>query len=235
VLSANARTLGIDVLAADTLVLSHGHNDHTGGLPSLLERVTVRPRVCAHPAVFRQRYSTSGGNTHPAGSPLSQERALILDANLELEPGPRDLGQGWRLTGEVPRHTGFEDTGGGFSLDPEATLPDELPDDQALYLDTPAGCLVFLGCAHAGVVNTLRHIRTLSGGKPILALLGGMHLGRASQERMDRTLAELADLEIPLIAPCHCTGVMAVTRLASAFPEAFRPCHAGSVFEWPAF
>ncbi|MDM7322356.1 MAG: hypothetical protein P3W87_003545 [Gammaproteobacteria bacterium] len=56
------------------------------------------------------------------------------------------------------------------------------PDDQAMYAFTPQGVVVLLGCCHAGVVNTLVE---LTGASPIHAVIGGTHLLRANQERLE--------------------------------------------------
>jgi 7,8-dihydropterin-6-yl-methyl-4-(beta-D-ribofuranosyl)aminobenzene 5'-phosphate synthase len=65
---------------------------------------------------------------------------------------------------------------------------------------------VLLGCGHAGVVNTLHHVQGLTGGRPIHAVIGGMHLVAASPDRLDRTVEALGELDVSLIAPAHCTG-----------------------------
>jgi 7,8-dihydropterin-6-yl-methyl-4-(beta-D-ribofuranosyl)aminobenzene 5'-phosphate synthase len=58
-----------------------------------------------------------------------------------------------------------------------------LEDDQSVFFDTPEGIVVFLGCAHSGVINTLRYIRQLTDNRPIRIVIGGMHLTGASSHR----------------------------------------------------
>ena len=55
-LKTNAKTLGIDLSKIDTIVLSHGHYDHTGGLSQLLP-FSQKTRIIAHPDVFGPKYS----------------------------------------------------------------------------------------------------------------------------------------------------------------------------------
>jgi len=64
---------------------------------------------------------------------------------------------------------------------------DELLDDQTLFIETAKGLVIIFGCAHAGVVNILHHIADLTEKKQFYAALGGMHLLRASKDRVERT------------------------------------------------
>ena len=123
------------------------------------------------------------------------------------------------LTGPIPRLSGFEDTGGPFYLDPEGTIPDPIEDDMALWIATDRGLVVCLGCAHAGVVNTLEHIIRLTGTDRILAVIGGLHLMSAGQERLDRTVTALRRLAPDRLFPCHCTGDAAAAFLTEALGE----------------
>jgi 7,8-dihydropterin-6-yl-methyl-4-(beta-D-ribofuranosyl)aminobenzene 5'-phosphate synthase len=141
---------------------------------------------------------------------------------------PTEVLPGMFLTGEIPRKTAYEDTGGRFFLDAACTRPDPLLDDQALYFDTREGTVVVLGCGHAGVVNTIERILELTGGKPIHALIGGMHLLSASPDRMDRTLQALRNWNIKKLYPAHCTGMAAVTKLWNAFPQGCAMCPVGT-------
>jgi 7,8-dihydropterin-6-yl-methyl-4-(beta-D-ribofuranosyl)aminobenzene 5'-phosphate synthase len=99
-------------------------------------------------------------------------------------------------------------------------------DDQALYLVTGSGVIVLLGCAHAGVINTLDHIANLTGNAPLLAVIGGMHLRTASKERIAWTIEQLRRLGPELFVPAHCTGSTATTALMEAFGV---QCRAGEV------
>jgi 7,8-dihydropterin-6-yl-methyl-4-(beta-D-ribofuranosyl)aminobenzene 5'-phosphate synthase len=84
----------------------------------------------------------------------------------------------------------------------------------ALWIHTTAGLVVCLGCCHAGVINTLRHITAASGESRIAAVIGGMHLINATDERLERTTEALKAYAIPSMVPCHCTGESAVAFLA---------------------
>jgi 7,8-dihydropterin-6-yl-methyl-4-(beta-D-ribofuranosyl)aminobenzene 5'-phosphate synthase len=90
-------------------------------------------------------------------------------------------------------------------------------DDQALFLETPAGIVVVLGCAHAGVVNTLDYIAQLTGRDRIYAVLGGMHLVRATLPRLEATVAALERYGVRKVGIAHCTGMRAATYLWSGF------------------
>jgi 7,8-dihydropterin-6-yl-methyl-4-(beta-D-ribofuranosyl)aminobenzene 5'-phosphate synthase len=131
-------------------------------------------------------------------------------------------------TGPVPRVTDFEDTGGPFFLDAACQVPDPLLDDQALYFESPKGTVVLLGCAHSGVINTLRYIRQLTGGRPVHAVMGGMHLVSASEQRLNRTIHELREMGIRHLGPAHCTGRTATTALWTSLPEQCFSWHVGT-------
>ncbi len=233
VLANNAYRLHIPLHEADAIVLSHGHYDHTGGLAEALSTNRLAT-VYAHPAAFAPKYARrSDGSAREIGIPHDAERAAErLRNRLVYTDRPTPITDRLTLTGPVPRRTDFEDTGGPFFLDRACTRPDPLDDDQSVFLDMVEGTVVLLGCAHAGVINTLQYIRQLTGDRPIRAVIGGMHLGEASPERIRRTIAELRRLGVKQLAPGHCTGMPAAAMLWTAFPDMCVTCHAGSVFEF---
>jgi len=227
----NARQLGIDLEEADAIALSHGHYDHTGGLEHILQD-SNRKKIYVHPAAMEPKFVRDpDGTGREIGVPLPSE----LKARYQAEPvwveAPTELPGGLRLTGPVPRKSGFEGTGGAFFLDKECTQPDILLDDQSAFLETPAGTVVILGCAHSGLVNTLDYVSSLTGGRPIHTVVGGTHLLNASQERLDKTVEALRCLDVRRLCPCHCSGLMATARLWREFPDRCESCHVGKTIE----
>ena len=98
---------------------------------------------------------------------------------------------------------------------------DFLADDLALIINTEFGLVVILGCAHRGIINTLRHAQNLTGQKLVYTVIGGTHLFRASEERLAKTIAELKEMGIQRLGVSHCTGFHASARLAQEFKDAF--------------
>ena len=190
VLRHNAERLEIPLDATEKVVISHGHFDHTGGLEDVLS-AAGKIDLYLHPAALEAKYHRAKTPPHRSiGIAGFDEPALRgRTRSLTWTAEPTKLMEGVHVTGEIPRRNDFEDTGGPFFLDPSCTRPDPLPDDQALYVETPAGIVVVLGCAHAGVVNTLDDVAELTGGGPIHAVLGGMHLVRATARRLEATVA----------------------------------------------
>lgn len=230
VLGNNAERLNVDLKTADALVLSHGHFDHTGGLAETLE--VLAPPVYVHPHAFAPRYACAPGMpARDIGMPGLDEAAVREKTRLVWTEGPTEVAPGLFATGPVPRRTAFEDTGGPFFLDPEGSEPDTFPDDQALYFESRQGTVIVLGCAHAGVINTVEHVRALTGNRPVFMVLGGMHLVAASPERMDQTVEAFRRIGVRHLLAGHCTGFPAMARLWQEFPDQYSPCPTGTVLE----
>lgn len=233
VLEHNARALGIQLEHTDVLALSHGHYDHTGGLAALVRH--ARPLdVYLHAAATRPKFTTvKGGSPRDIGMPEASRSALQLPhVRLHHLEQPRQIAEGVTLTGPIPRLSSLEDTGGRFFLDAACTQADPLVDDQALILEAARGIIVVLGCAHAGVISTLRYVQQITHGRPVLAVIGGMHLIHASTKRIETTIHELQRHRVQRLTLAHCTGVAATVSLWNAFPRRCDACHVGSTYSF---
>jgi 7,8-dihydropterin-6-yl-methyl-4-(beta-D-ribofuranosyl)aminobenzene 5'-phosphate synthase len=229
-LAGNAEKLGIDLRTTDILVLSHGHYDHTGGLPFAIAQAPTA-EIHVHPAATHLRYALRNGIAKAIAMPEPVRTALErhpvgVSWTTQAQELTLDLG----LTGPIPRLTNYEDTGGPFFVDSGGNEPDPIVDDMALWIRTGRGLVVVLGCGHAGLVNSVRHALKLSRENRLHAVLGGFHLNEASELRLGRTMAELQELAPELVVPCHCTGETAVERLKATFGEHVVRGAAGAVF-----
>jgi 7,8-dihydropterin-6-yl-methyl-4-(beta-D-ribofuranosyl)aminobenzene 5'-phosphate synthase len=234
-LEHNSSILGVSLASTDHIVLSHGHYDHSGGLAHALS-LARHAKVWLHPDAIKNRYSLKEGRRiKDAGMPPQARMALLCHGDrLKEVLQPAWLTAHIAVTGPIPRVTDFEDTGGSFFLDETCEREDDIIDDQALWIDTPAGIIFILGCAHAGVINTLRYIRSLSARPKIRAIIGGLHLIDASPARLEATVANLLDMNLEEIRPGHCSGERGIAALRLGFMGAVYPLVAGAVLRFPS-
>ena len=225
VLLGNARAMNVDLAGIDTLVISHGHYDHTDGMEALLG-VSGRLRVFVHPEAFTTTYWKREASVEALRMKLTRAQLSALGHEIIDTTGPTLVTPGVLVTGEIPRENEYEDTGvtDEAFVDAALTTPTRVPDDQAIVFRVPQGIVVLLGCGHSGLVNTLRYVSGLLGVTRIHAVMGGSHLIAASPDRMQRTIAELKAFGVERILLSHCTGTAAFAELAQAFPGR---CH------WP--
>jgi 7,8-dihydropterin-6-yl-methyl-4-(beta-D-ribofuranosyl)aminobenzene 5'-phosphate synthase len=229
-LAGNAHKLGISLDETRHLVLSHGHYDHGGGIAGVM-KMADQAVIHLHPGSVIPRYSLNNSEKpRSIGLPRNVIRFLggLPAERTHWVSGPQYILQGVGLTGRIPRKTSFEDTGGRFFTDIQGASKDLLPDDQALWIDTPRGLVVCVGCAHAGIINTLNYIQEITKKTRIRAVIGGFHLINASRSRLEETVRELEKFSPELIAPCHCTGDEASALIKETFKTAFIPCAAGT-------
>jgi len=228
VLSHNLEALGLHLQDMNALALSHAHYDHTGGLGVVLSQNPDLP-IYANADFLRPRYSLRKSDYKPIGlsiphEELTQQADLHLsDSSIELLPGlwtTGEIGDRPEPEGRSPHHLIRADSG---------WQPDTYRDDMSLVLEVRDGLVVIFGCCHAGMLNTLAHVKR-NFQRPIIAILGGTHLVSADEADLDHVVSVLQEnYDLHFIYLNHCTGERAYVVMVNSFGDRVKPCPVGTI------
>lgn len=214
----NVETLKLDLSNVPDLILSHWHWDHIGGFMTLRNAARAKqPTALARTHVAEGFFDSRIGT--PPGVELNQMIRLKPDyeatgGTFRVHAKPVELFPGVWLTGPVPRKHPERNWSGNTRVKTATGVrEDTLNDDMALVVDTAQGLVVVTGCGHAGVINILEHARTVVRPARVHALIGGVHLFRASEQTLTWTAGKLREFGLENLIGAHCTGVETVYRL----------------------
>jgi len=228
----NAQQMGLDLKQIDALTVSHAHYDHTGGFERTLPRMRPNIPLYAHPDLFRERFSRREGEYRSIGLRMSREE-LEKHADLRLSEQPSEIVPGVWTTGEISSRPHFEGRSEGHTIRRgEGWQPDPYQDDFSLVLEGDDGLVVLCGCCHAGLLNTLQHVRRHFDSR-IVAVIGGTHLSSATSEMLHEAVEHLRSAyDSPRLYVNHCTGERAYLALARAFGDRVEVCPAGTTLDF---
>lgn len=230
VLMHNMAQLGIEPQQIEALILSHAHNDHTGGLLGLLDRVGGIP-LHAHPNLFCDRFQKTDTGPRQVG-PAMERDALAARVVLRLSTEPVEVIPGVWTTGEISARPEAEGRS-PYHIVRQGTewIPDPYRDDLSVVLKTDTGLVLLCGCCHAGLLNTLAHVRRVFDEVPV-AVVGGTHLVHADGPAMERIVVKLQDYGPPKLWVGHCTSERVFLALKAAFGDAVALCQTGTVLSF---
>ena len=232
----NIKALKIDLSSLEFIVLSHGHYDHTSATVELVKNSRRKVRVLVHPYTFLPRFQIRKKKRKHIGVPKGEREVDIGKAGGQIveTTKPKEIVPGVITSGEIKRTNPFEKiTWRNVKTIIEGKqVMDKIPEDQALYINIEKhGLLAIVGCAHAGIVNTLDHAVAMTGEKKLYGFIGGTHLIKPKEQRLNETIKRLKDYDLKLMAPSHCTGHKGMTVLNHNFSDAFVLNYAGRTID----
>jgi 7,8-dihydropterin-6-yl-methyl-4-(beta-D-ribofuranosyl)aminobenzene 5'-phosphate synthase len=240
VLMNNIEVLGIDVSRLQAYSLSHGHFDHWGGLVAFLTtyigRIKAGTPLYVGEEAFAHRFSLrpSGDDLNDLGN-LDQEGIESLKSiNIVNVKEPTEIIPSAWLTGSIERVTTYEKIPSALLVMREESIEeDDFRGELAVVCNIKRkGLVVISGCAHTGIINTVRHAQKITGIDKVHAVIGGFHLVNADIEIIRQTITDMQAIGPDYVVPMHCTGFEAMTAFRDAMPEQFILNTAGTQYSF---
>jgi len=236
----NTYRLGLDLRSVESVILSHGHWDHAGGMLRAIDMIRADRNnrdlpFYAHPDMFRSRgRQLPDGEIMPMEEVPSIKELTAHGARVVSTREPQVfLDDMYFLSGEIPRVTPFErGLPGHYVKTKDSWDPDPwLVDERWLGVNVAGkGLVVFTACSHAGVVNVLKDAHARFQDTPLHSVLGGLHLSGTTEKIIPETVDAMRDFGLTTIAAGHCTGWRAMAALNNAFGEKVTPTAVGKRF-----
>ncbi len=218
----NAQILNKDLSTIDSLVISHGHYDHGGGVKALLENFDYnRLTIYTGEGFLKRKFVVENGVERELGVNfdrhyLNSKKVIwrtVCHETLMIQPG--------FFLVSCFKHLKAEHVNRRFLIeDEDGVRIDHFTDEICLVIDTPKGLVMIAGCSHPGILSMIASVSERFS-RPIYALLGGIHLYDADEGRRKMVLDALVELNLPLLGVSHCTGAEAAAYLEEHCPNFF--------------
>ena len=227
----NARMLGVDLKAVDTVILSHGHYDHGGGLPAFA-KINSKAKIYIRTAAFGDFYHKGHKSERYIGIALeiqSYPQVVFVEGNLKLD---EELFLFTNVTGRRLWPAGNRSLKRRDGVD---YIQDDFSHEQYLVICSEGKDVLVSGCAHNGILNILDAFEVLRGREPDAAV-SGFHMMQHhgySEENLAvirETAEELKNRQTRFYTG-HCTDQVPFETMKEIMGDRLIYVHSGDVIE----
>ena len=205
----NAEKMNIDLYGINKLVISHGHDDHTGGLKYFFKEKR-KVELISHPESFNYKEDANG--LYIGTSLTKDELSNVCTLNLSKEP--IRISEHIIYLGEIPQLNDFESRYTiGKTIINDEKRDDTIEEDSAIVYQSEKGLFIITGCSHSGICNIIEYAKKVCSETKVYGVIGGFHLFK-NDERLQNTIKYFKDNNIELLYPCHCVSLEAKIEIA---------------------
>ena len=203
----NAQKLQIPLNNTKHVVLSHSHFDHTGGIRKLVDTFNNKFTLHISKTFFEEKHRITGVIHEFLGNNFNEK--YILDKGININYIDTDE---FKLSKNITLFTNFKSlnnfetpTRYYFRKIYDDYILDSMEDELVLGIDTSKGLLIVCGCSALRIANIVENIKCRTQ-KKIYGIIGGLHLSKASDERIEKVLKYFDECNIEFFGVSHCTG-----------------------------
>jgi 7,8-dihydropterin-6-yl-methyl-4-(beta-D-ribofuranosyl)aminobenzene 5'-phosphate synthase len=224
----NMNLLKTDLTKIEALGISHDHWDHQAAFLEIMKAKKDQFRK-GIPLYVGEHFFEGTYSKAPNGKILSllalnraEVEALGFLKIVEIKE-PTPIIPGAYLPGRVEQVTDYEKIPPSFVAQKgNEYVQESFPGEQAVILNAKGkGLVVLSGCAHRGIVNTVKHAQKMTGIEKVYLVMGGFHLTNAKPEVIKKTVADIKAINPQYIVPTHCTGFDAIATFYREMPDQF--------------
>ena len=231
----NAQRLGIDITAVDTVILSHGHYDHSGGILAFVE-INPRAKIYMQHNASGEYYAFDGEDK--GFRYIGIDKKILSLPQVQLLQGDTKIDDELQLFTVNNRAFPLPSTNKRLrELCGGQYVQDEFHHEQNLLLTSDGKKILFCGCAHNGILNVMETLEHKLGSDSLPDLvIGGFHLMKRT-EFSEADTAEVTEIANRLksykahFATCHCTGLPVFNQMKEIMGEQLSYVYSGDLVE----
>ncbi len=229
----NSQTLGIDLTRVNTVILSHGHHDHSGGLKYFF-RINPQAFIYMQENVRMKQYARHSDGTI---SDVGIDSSILSNPQIVFIKGNYYINNDLFLFSEITTHD-LSPSANDILLirDGDRYRKDPFLHEQSLLITENGKKILIAGCAHSGIINILEKAVEHANG-PLDAVISGFHLFNPENGNVESDCF-LEDIATRLKAypstkyfTCHCTGQQAYKKLSHMMGSQIQYISAGTILD----